>query len=318
MKQLSFSARLRLKSGLKLLILLLSSVGGISASHAATVVDVQTLFGFFTLELYEEQAPATVARFLQNVDSGVYNLTFVHWAQGGTVRGGLFRLESCSQGPFEAAPGVRHPLEVTGLNNVSGSFAIRRDPLDAGQLSNEWQLNIANGVEDDGSGSAPVVIGKIIAGQAVVNAIHGQPRISLGPVLPSIPLVNYWIDYPFYNCNLMTRDNFTFVVMDSRQVANIFDPTSEQIHAQLDIGESAYLSLSFQLESLEEGTFRALPDSIVALDEWNRGMARFDFETGELFLPEIAVGDDVLFIDVVFTLTDPENLIFTLQSLNNP
>ncbi|MCP5345327.1 MAG: peptidylprolyl isomerase [Gammaproteobacteria bacterium] len=318
MKQFYFNARRRLQSTVKFLILLLSLLSGGGAIHAATVVDVQTLFGFFTLELFEEQAPETVARFLENVDAGVYDLTFVHWAQGGVVRGGLFKMNSCAQGPLEAAPGVSYPVEVTGLNNDFGTLAMRRHPLDAGQISNEWQLNLVSGAEDDASGSAPVVIGKIIDGRAVVEDIHALPRIALGSVLPFIPLVNYWIDYGLYNCSLINRDNFTYVVMKSRQVVNVFDPVSEQIHVQVDIGESAYLGLSFQIESLEEGTIRALPDSIVALDSGNRGVTDFDVNTGELFLPEIAVGDDVPFVDVVFKLTDPENLIFTLQSLENP
>lgn len=318
MKKFYSYVSLSLRSAVKCLILLLSYFGGASAVNAATVVDVQTVFGFFTLELFEEQAPETVARFLENVNTGVYNLTFVHWAQGGVVRGGLFRMNSCPQGPIEAAPGVSHPLEVTGLGNDLGTLAVRRHPLDSGRLSNEWQLNLASGVEDDGSDSAPVVIGRIIDGRAVVEAIHTLPRIALGTALPFIPLVNYGFDYPFYNCSLMNRDNFTFVVMGSREVVNVFDTVTEQIHVQVDVGESTYLGLSFQIESIEEGTIRALPDSMVDVDGGNRGVARFDFDTGELFLPEIAVGNDVPFVDVVFKLTDSENLIFTLQSLENP
>jgi hypothetical protein len=225
-------------------------------------------------------------------------------------------MNSCPQGPYEAAPGVSHPLEVTGLDNDQGTLAVRRHFLDSGRLSNEWQLNLASGVEDDGSGSAPVVIGKIIDGQGLVEAIHTLPRIALGTVLPTIPLINYFFDYPFYNCGLMTRDNFTYVVMSSRPVVNVFDPASEQIHAQIDLGESAYLGLSFQIESIEQGTIRALPESFVEIDGRNRGVARFDFDTGELFLPEIALGNDVPFVDVVFKLTDLQNLIFTLQSLD--
>lgn len=318
MKQCSWYTRLNLQSAIKFLILLLSCLGGSAAVHAATVVDVQTVFGFFTLELYEEQAPETVARFLENVDAGVYDLTFVHWAQGGMVRGGLFRINSCPQGPVEAAPGVSHPIEASNLNNDLGTLAMRRHPTNAGQISNEWQLNLVSGIEDEEPDSVPVVIGKIIDGQAVVEAIHAQPRIAFGTALPFIPLINYSFDYGLYNCSLMSRDNFTFVVMESRQVVNVFDPASEQIHVQVDVGEPSHLSLSFQIESIEEGTIRALPESVVEVDDSNRGVARFDFDTGELFIPEIAVGNDVPYVDLVFTLTDSENLIFTLQSLETP
>ena len=100
-------AKAVLEWGLNRLLLCLLAVGGSTAARAATVVDVQTVFGVFTLELYEQQAPQTVARFLENVDAGVYNLTMVHWAFGGVLRGGLFRFNTCAEGPVEVAPGVR-------------------------------------------------------------------------------------------------------------------------------------------------------------------------------------------------------------------
>lgn len=308
----------QLRRAVNSLIFLMSSLWGSGAAQAATVVDVQTVFGFFTLELLEEQAPQTVARFLENVNTGVYNLTFVHWAQGGIVRGGVYRINACAQGPYEVVPGASNPLETSGLGNDLGTFAVRRHSLDSGLLSNEWQVNLASGVEDDTSDSAPVVIGKIIDGRDVVEAVHTLPRIALGTVLPFIPLINYDFAYPFYSCSLINRDNFTFVVMRSREVVNIFDPDSGQIHVQVDIGQSSNLGLSFQIESLEQGTIRALPGSFVEVKDSDRGVAKFDFDTGELFLPEIALGNDVPFVDVVFKLTDPQNLIFTLQSLDTP
>ncbi len=312
------TSRVVVTRGLKRLLLALLIAGGSPTGHAATVVDVQTVFGAFTLELYEQHAPQTVSRFLENVDNRVYNLTMVHWAGSGMLRGGLFGFDTCAEGPIEVAPGVRHEPEDTGLNNDFGTLAMRRDPQNPDLLSNEWQLNLASGVEDDGADSAPVVFGKIISGKSVTDAIHFVPRVSLGQALPFIPLINYNFDFGLYSCSLISRENIVFVTMQSREVVNTYDGGSDRIHVQVDAGEAGYLGVSFQVESVQDGTIRALPESLVELETATDGMASYDPDTGELVLPELAIGDDVPYVDVVLLLTDPENLVFTLQSVETP
>ena len=127
-----------------------------------------------------------------------------------------------------------------------------------GRLSNEWQLNLASGVEDDGSDSAPVVIGRILAGREVASVINLIPRVALGFPFPTIPLINYNFDFERYDCSLISRENIVFVTMNSREVVNTYDAVSDRIQIQVDAGEAGYLEVSFQIESVEEGVIRAL------------------------------------------------------------
>ncbi len=293
----------------------LCSLGLAMPLSAATVVDVETLVGTITIELFEDQAPATASRFLENVNAGVYNATMMHHAQGGMLRGGLFQYNSCSQGPVEAAPGVRHALESTGLDNSFGTVALRRDPQNSNQISNEWQFNLANGVADQDAGVEPVVFGRIISGMDVADFIHTQNRIMMHGALPDVATFNY--PFTAYSCSAFDRDNVVFVFMSSREVVNVYDAQSDQISLQVDAGEAGYLSLSFEIASTApNGVIRALADSVTILDSAVAGMATFDAETGELTIPEFAMGNEVAFTNVVFTLTDSENLLFTLQSFD--
>lgn len=301
-------------NGLRSVVLFLCFSAG--SLHAATVVDIQTTFGFIRIDLYEDEAPELTARFLENVDAGVYDLTMIHFALGGMLRGGLFDFQSCQAGPVEAEPGARHPLVENGLANGFETFALRRDPQDSNQITNAWQMNLANGVEDDNSDQAPVVIGKIIGGMTIADNIHSNlQRIVLSPDI-SIPTINYPLET--YNCSFLTTNNIVYTTMESRDVVNVYEAETEQIIMQVNAGEAGYLELAFQIESAEQGTIRALADSVVILDTPVAGMASFDTETGELYIPEIAIGEEIPFVDAIFQLTDSENLIFTLQSVEQP
>ena len=47
-------------------------------------------------------------------------------------------------------------------------------------------------------------------------------------------------------------------------------------------------------------------------------MATFDAATGNLTIPELVVDGQVAYTNLVFQLTDSENLFFTLQSFSAP
>ena len=59
---------------------------------------------------------------------------------------------------------------------------------------------------------------------------------------------------------------------------------------------------------------RALPTSVVPLTAAEEGFASFDEATGQLSIPELEVGGQIAYRNLVLNLTDATALLFTLQS----
>lgn len=77
-----------------------------TSSLAVTQVEFQTNKGSFTVELYPEKAPITVANFLQYVESGFYEKTIFHRVINGfMIQGGGFERDL-----FKSQP--NHPSKM--------------------------------------------------------------------------------------------------------------------------------------------------------------------------------------------------------------
>ena len=137
---------------------------------ANPMVEMRTNLGSVTLELYPDQAPKTVANFLQYVKAGFYNGTVFHRViDGFMVQGGGF-----TAGMLEKP--TRPPIEneaKNGLKNTLGSLAMARtrDPHSAAA---QFYINVANNTfldhpGQDGWGYA--VFGKVTQGLDIVQKI---------------------------------------------------------------------------------------------------------------------------------------------------
>jgi peptidyl-prolyl cis-trans isomerase B (cyclophilin B) len=136
------------------------------------VVKLNTNFGAIVLELDAEKAPATVANFLQYVNSGFYHGTIFHrvidgfMIQGGGMESGLKQKET--QDP------IKNEAD-NGLKNKAYTIAMARTP-NPHSASSQFFINV--GDNDFLNFSAPTaqgygycVFGKVVEGQDVVDAI---------------------------------------------------------------------------------------------------------------------------------------------------
>lgn len=136
------------------------------------MVKLTTNFGTIVLELDAEKAPATVANFLQYVNSGFYNGTIFHrvidgfMIQGGGMESGLKQKET--QDP------IKNEAD-NGLKNKAYTIAMARTP-NPHSASSQFFINV--GDNDFLNFSAPTaqgygycVFGKVVEGQDVVDAI---------------------------------------------------------------------------------------------------------------------------------------------------
>ncbi len=142
-----------------------------------TQVLVETTLGDFVIELYPDDAPITVANFLQYVDDEFYDNTLIHRVvpdfviQGGGFEPGLVQKET------------RDPIKNeadNGLSNERGTVAMARTN-DPDSATSQWFVNLKNNVAGgdgqgdlDPGGVSPegyAVFGRVVQGMDVVDAI---------------------------------------------------------------------------------------------------------------------------------------------------
>lgn len=289
----------------------------VTGVQAATVVSVQTALGAYKIELYEDLAPNTVARFLNDVESGRYHFSFVHFSSNTYFVAGRYVYNSCSLGPEEIDAGEIRVAEETGLANTTGTVAMVRDSLNPSTLTGEFLVNL--GINTPASQStAPIVIGTIIEGLDIADAVADQWKVPLD-VSPSVPTIGY--DGIFtVQCGLFNRDNLVQLALSVESVdgdtpVNNFDSATQRVNLKVDAGSEGLLSLAFTIEqTAPQVIIRALSDTVTTLAETVEGIATYDPASETLTIPQLAIDGTLTYSNMVFSLTDAAQLQFTLQS----
>ncbi len=162
------------------------------AAFAGPQVEFQTSQGNFTVELYPEKAPKTVANFLQYVKDGFYENTIFHrvidrfMIQGGGF--GRDLIEKPTRAPIvnEAS---------SELPNQPGTIAMART-MDPNSATSQFFINLVDNVTLNHQGPEPELIGycvfgKVTKGFEVVRKIGVAPTGDVGgfsnvPIRPII------------------------------------------------------------------------------------------------------------------------------------
>jgi cyclophilin family peptidyl-prolyl cis-trans isomerase len=172
------------KKHLSLLISgLLLFLMNISSSMAANPrINIQTNYGKIVMELYPENAPVTVANFLNYVDSGFYTGTVFHRViKGFMIQGGGYDEDYREK---STRPAIQNEAN-NGLSNTRGTIAMARTP-DPHSAGSQFFINAANNTFLDFKSPTPdgwgyCVFGKVIEGMQVVDEIESVPTGPAGP-----------------------------------------------------------------------------------------------------------------------------------------
>lgn len=149
--------------------------------HAAPSVEFQTSQGNFTIELYPEKAPKTVANFLQYVKDGFYENTIFHRVINRfMVQGGGFERDLTEKS-------TREPIineSNNGLLNEVGTIAMART-MDPDSATAQFFVNLndnqfLNYVSSDPELIGYCVFGKVTSGLDVIQKIGLMPTGNLG------------------------------------------------------------------------------------------------------------------------------------------
>lgn len=153
-------------------------------------VVLTTNAGTITAELYPQQAPKTVANFLQYVRDKYYDGTIFHRVIPG------FMIQGGGYSPDMTEKTTRAPIPNESnnrLSNLTGTLAMARTAA-PDSASSQFFINVADNPTLDFpkiNGSGYAVFGKIVGGLDVVSKIAGVPTtvISGQSNVPSSPVV---------------------------------------------------------------------------------------------------------------------------------
>ena len=157
---------------------LVALVFSMIAAHAqaAPRVELQTSQGSFTVELYPEKAPKTVANFLQYVKDGFYENTIFHRVISHfMIQGGGFERDLTEKS-------TRVPIAneaENGLLNETGTIAMART-ADPDSATAQFFINLIDNPFLNNTGADPEQIGYCVFGK-VVSGIEVVQKIGLSP-----------------------------------------------------------------------------------------------------------------------------------------
>jgi cyclophilin family peptidyl-prolyl cis-trans isomerase len=140
---------------------------------------VETNLGSFELELFPDQAPKSVANFLEYVNSGFYNGTLFHRViDGFMIQGGGFTPD------YERKPTNASIVNEAdnGLKNQRGTIAMART-MEPHSATAQFFINVKDNDFLDHTSKTPrgwgyAVFGKVIKGMDVVDKIR---KVKTGP-----------------------------------------------------------------------------------------------------------------------------------------
>lgn len=152
-------------------------------------VTMHTTQGDFTLELFPEKAPKSVANFLQYVRDGFYDGTVFHRVVDGyMVQGGLYSRDLTQRRTRAAIPSEAD----NGLSNLRGTVAVARG-TDPNSGTAQFFVNLVDNRRLDyvsnqsGLTWGFAVFGKVVTGMDTIDKIAALPTRAQGPFVGDVP-----------------------------------------------------------------------------------------------------------------------------------
>lgn len=158
----------------------------------ATVVEFQTVLGNFSVNLFDETTPATVANFLDYVNNGAYTDSIIHRTEPDfVIQGGGFTYDgTLPVGTVATNAAVANEPE---LSNRRGTIAMAKLANQPDSATSQWFFNLVdNQTTLDGQNGGFTVFGIVMDnGMDVVDAIADLQTFNFGGALTTLPLRDY-------------------------------------------------------------------------------------------------------------------------------
>lgn len=162
-------------------------------SHA-TIVQFETAFGNFEVNLYDDATPATVANFLNYVNSGAYANTIIHRSKPGfIVQGGGLTFDS--QWPPSTIAANPAVVNEPTFSNIRGTIAMAKLGGNPNSATNQWFFNLTDNSQNlDLQNGGFTAFGEVMGdGMTIIDQIASIPVYNnIGAQqYNEIPLQNY-------------------------------------------------------------------------------------------------------------------------------
>ncbi len=182
--------------------------GLFSPSVYATDVIMRTSLGDIPVELFDEEAPATVANFLSYVRDGSFDDVVVHRLEPGfVIQAGGYKV---IDGVINVGP-IKDPVQnEPGISNTRGTLSMAKLQGDPDSATNQWFINLADNEDLDSQNGGFAVFGRVTGdGMQVVDAIGDLQRWNLNAAgFTSTPLID------FDGTGSLGLDNFVILDVD--------------------------------------------------------------------------------------------------------
>ncbi len=176
----------------KIFVLLVT--GSVPLVAFATNVIMETPLGNIEIELFDDVTPGTVENFLNYVNDGDYEDTFVHRSISGfVIQGGGFNFEGDKANAIPTDPPIQNEFK---LSNIRGTIAMAKAGGDPDSATSQWFINLADNSanldHDDGQGGGFfTVFGQVVGqGMEVVDAIAALPTVDAGSAFTNLPVID--------------------------------------------------------------------------------------------------------------------------------
>jgi len=286
-----------------------------ATSAAQTVVQVQSNLGEFYLQLFDDVAPKTVSNFINYVITDRYDNSIPHrLVPGFVLQGGQLKVpEGLS---FEFVPVGPTIQNEPGVSNTRGTIAMARVGGQVNSATSQWFINLVDNTFLDSVDEGFTVFGQVLgSGMDVVDAIAASQVVNLdglGIALPEFPITGF--------TGTLVRDNL--IIFDMNIVSgdftppNVLDAVNADVSIKVNGGSAGIAQLTLDiLSTAPEVVVQVKPETIVALAEVETGFSVFNSETGQLLIPELSVNGSITYKNLLFNLSNAEQLQFTLVSV---
>jgi cyclophilin family peptidyl-prolyl cis-trans isomerase len=171
-------------------VFLISLVANIATVKAEPTVRLDTNMGVIEINLRPDVAPIHVENFLQYVNDGDYNNSFIHRSIAGfIVQGGGFIFTNQL---FDYVPVDPAIVNEFALSNIRGTVAMAKVGSDPNSATSQWFINLADNASNlDFQNGGFTVFGEVSVGMDVADAIAALPTVNFGaPIGSALPMRN--------------------------------------------------------------------------------------------------------------------------------
>jgi len=180
-------------------------------AQAKTVL-IGTPLGDIEIELLENDAPKTVANFLNYIQNNRYDNSFIHRSVAGfIIQGGGFTFADSTALAIPTFAPVPNEFKIS---NTRGTVAMAKLGNQPDSATSGWFINVADnsGNLDNQNGGFTVFARVIGDGMAIVDAINRLPVTNAGGPFTDLPVVN------FSGTGTLTADNLVMTAVTEKVV----------------------------------------------------------------------------------------------------